>query len=132
MKITYRLSEKLDMDEVISLYKKAEMPRPTDDKSRMEQMLNNSHLIITARYQKKLVGICRCITDWVWCCYLSDLVVDPHFKNSGIGKQLIKLVQDKLGRHCMILLLSVPTAMEYYPKIGFQKEERAFMIPRYE
>jgi len=30
----------------------------------------------------------------------------------------------------MILLLSVPTALEYYPKVGFEKENRAFMISR--
>jgi hypothetical protein len=30
----------------------------------------------------------------------------------------------------MTLLLSVPTAMEYYPKVGFVKEDRAFVIHR--
>lgn len=32
----------------------------------------------------------------------------------------------------MILLLSVPTAMTYYPKVGFTKEDRAFAIFRTE
>jgi hypothetical protein len=30
----------------------------------------------------------------------------------------------------MLLLLSVPTAMDYYPKVGFVRENRAFTIHR--
>jgi len=32
----------------------------------------------------------------------------------------------------MVLLLSVPTAMDYYPKIGFKKQESSFIIDRSE
>lgn len=32
----------------------------------------------------------------------------------------------------MVLLLSVPTAMEYYPKIGMEKVENGFIIFREE
>ncbi|HEY0771040.1 MAG TPA: GNAT family N-acetyltransferase, partial [Sphingobacteriaceae bacterium] len=77
-----------------------------------------------------LIGVCRCITDWVWACYLSDLAVSPDYKQKGIGKKLIEITQEKVGEETMILLLSVPTAMEYYPKVGFSKENRAFIIDR--
>jgi hypothetical protein len=43
---------------------------------------------------------------------------------------LVDITREKLGELSMLLLLSVPTAFEYYPKIGFTKEDRAFMIPR--
>jgi hypothetical protein len=43
---------------------------------------------------------------------------------------LIDLTKEKVGEQSMILLLSVPTAMEYYPKVGFEKENRAFSINR--
>lgn len=95
-------------------------------------MFDNSNLIITAWDEEKLVGICRCITDWVWCCYLSDLAVSPEYKKSGIGKMLIEMTKEKVGKQCTILLLSVPTAFEYYPKVGFNKETRAFSIDRNE
>lgn len=130
MNITYSFSKQIDIDEVIALYKKAEMPRPTDDKQRMEQIFLNSNLIVSACIDGKLVGICRCITDWRWSCYLSDLVIDSTVKNSGIGRQLVNLVSEKVGENCMILLLSVPTAMDYYPKLGFAKDDRAFTMPR--
>ena len=115
---------------IIELYDKAGLPRPTDDKDRIQKMFENSNLVITAWDNEKLVGISRSITDWVWSCYLADLAVDPSYKKSGIGKGLIQVTRDKLGEQSMILLLSVPTALEYYPKVGFEKENRAFMISR--
>lgn len=72
----------------------------------------------------------RSLTDFSYCCYLSDLAIHPDYQKHGIGKKLIDLTQEKIGEHCMLLLLSVPTAMEYYPKIGFEKVENGFIIKR--
>jgi predicted N-acetyltransferase YhbS len=93
-------------------------------------MFENSNLVVTAWNGDKLVGVSRTITDWVWSSYLADLAVDPDYKKSGIGKKLIALTKEKLGEESMLLLLSVPTAMEYYPKVGFSKEDRGFIIHR--
>jgi len=93
-------------------------------------MYENSDLVITAWYHDKLVGACRCITDWVWCCYLSELAVDPAYQKCGIGKRLLELIKEKLGEQAMLLLLSVPEAMTYYPKVGFAKEDRGVIISR--
>jgi predicted N-acetyltransferase YhbS len=58
--------------------------------------------------------------------------VRHEYQKFGIGKELIELTKEKVGLQCMILLLSVPTAMDYYPKVGFTKEERGFIINRKE
>lgn len=130
MKITYKVGVIPQAEQVAQLYDKSEMPRPTKDKERIQKMFDNSNLVVTAWDNDKLVGVSRCITDWVWCCYLSDLAVDPGYKKSGIGKRLVELTKETLGEQSMILLLSVPTAMKYYPKIGFAKEDRGFLINR--
>jgi len=31
-----------------------------------------------------------------------------------------------MGKHCQVVLLSGPGAMEYYPKVGFEKANHAF------
>jgi hypothetical protein len=54
----------------------------------------------------------------------------PGYKKSGIGKGLIELTREKVGDQTMIVLLSVSTAMEYYPKVRFSKEDRGFIINR--
>ena len=130
MNVIYKTGILPATEVIIELYDIAGLPRPTNDKERIQKMFENSNLVVTAWDNEKLVGICRCITDWVWSCYLADLAVDPGYKKSGIGKGLIQETRDKLGEQSMILLLSVPTALEYYPKVGFEKENRAFMISR--
>jgi len=68
----------------------------------------------------------------VWCCYLADLAVSPDYKKSGIGKKLIELTKQKVSEKSIVLLLSVPTALEYYPKVGMDKVENGFIIHRSE
>ena len=95
-------------------------------------MYENSNLIVTAWDNDILVGVSRNITDWVWSCYLADLSVRHEYKKFGIGRKLIELTKEKVGKQSMVLLLSVPTAMEYYPKVGFTKQDSSFIINREE
>ncbi len=132
MDISYKFDIIPSPDQVIVLYDEAGLPRPTSDKVRIRKMYEHSNLVVTAWDGTKLVGVSRSITDWAWSCYLADLAVSPAYKKSGIGKKLIDLTREKVGEQVMILLLSVPTAMTYYPKVGFTKEDRAFAIFRTE
>ena len=129
-KIIYKFDVVPTAQQVIDLYDDAGLPRPTHDPQRIRAMFENSDLIVTAWDENKLVGVSRTITDWVWCSYIADLAVSPGYKRSGIGKKLIELARKKIGEQSMLLLLSVPTAMDYYPKVGFTKEHRAFIIHR--
>jgi N-acetylglutamate synthase-like GNAT family acetyltransferase len=129
-KITYKSDVVPTAQQIIDLYNDVELPRPTRDPERIQMMFENSDLIVTAWDGDKLVGISRTITDWVWCSYLADLAVSPDYERSGIGKTLVQLTKQKIGEQSMLLLLSVPTAMDYYPKVGFVKENRAFIIHR--
>ena len=129
MNITYEVDVIPAPEEVIELFVQAGLKRPTEPE-RIALMLKNADLLVTAWQKDKLVGICRTITDWVWCAYLADLAVFTGFKSAGIGKEMIAITRQKLGDQCMLLLLSVPTAFDYYPKVGFNKEDRAFSIER--
>ncbi len=130
MNIDYSFDKRPTADQIIELYDSSGLPRPTNDRERIQKMYDSSNLIVTAWYNDILIGVSRSITDWVWSCYLADLAIHPDYKKGGIGKKLVQLTKEKLGDQSMILLLSVPTAMEYYPKIGMIKEDRAFTILR--
>jgi GNAT superfamily N-acetyltransferase len=79
---------------------------------------------------ERLVGIARSVTDFSYCCYLSDLAVDRDYQKSGIGRELIALTQAQLGPRCTIILLSAPAAVNYYPHIGFTHHPQAWLLPR--
>jgi len=130
MEILYRTDIIPDTHHIIEVYNSSGINRPTDDIERIEKMYDNSNLVITAWENDKLVGISRSLTDFYYCCYLSDLAVRKEYQKKGIGKKLIELTKNEIGEQAALLLLSAPTAMDYYPKIGFNKIHNAFLIHR--
>jgi N-acetylglutamate synthase-like GNAT family acetyltransferase len=130
--ITFAFGKIPDTELIIELYDNSGLPRPTYDKERIGKMFENSNLVVTAWDNDLLVGVARSVTDWVWCCYLADLAVRKDYQRTGTGKKLIELTKEKIGSQSMLLLLSVPSAMSYYPKVGFEKQESSFIINRME
>ena len=130
MEITYEFVQKLDASEVANVFKQSGITRPVDDLNRIQRMVDHADIIVTARNNGELVGIARAITDYSYCCYLSDLAVDANYQRNGIGKELVRLIQEKMGDEVTLILVSAPTAMEYYPRIGFEKSDKAFLIKR--
>ena len=132
MEITYRLDITPETALIIDLYNSSGIKRPTSDDKRIAEMYANSNLIVTAWGEDRLIAIARSLTDFCYCCYLSDLAVRKEYQKFGIGKKIIALIKEKIGDRTMLLLLSAPTAMDYYPKVGFQKVNNGFIINRTE
>lgn len=128
--IEYKVNVEINTFDVIELYRNAGLPRPIDDADRIGRMMKGSNLVVSAWDDKQLVGISRSITDGAWSTYLADLAVATSHQNAGVGRKLIELTKEAAGDEAMVLLLSVPTAMEYYPKIGMERLDNAFIIWR--
>ncbi len=122
---------RLDAAAYAALVRSAGLDRPVDDLPRMAAMLAGSNLVVTARDAAgRLLGAARCVTDFAWCCYLSDLVVDGQRQRGGLGRLLLAETKRIVGPRCMVLLLSVPSAMDYYPRLGMEPVGNAFLIRR--
>jgi len=130
MPIEYKINTPLSSKEVSDVFRSSGIKRPLDDLDRIQRMINHADVTISAWDIDKPVGIARAITDFTYCCYLSDLAVCEEYQKTGIGTELIERLRNHLGDEVSLLLLSAPTAMEYYPRIGFEKTEKAFVIPR--
>ncbi len=127
--IRYSREADLSVEEFIEVLKLSTLGerRPIDDPDRIRTMLKNASLIITARIKGKLVGVARSITDWTYCTYLSDLAVDQAMQKKGIGKELIR--QTKLAAPtALLILLSAPAAVKYYPHIGMTQHPSAHIL----
>ena len=129
-KIIYRDNIIPEVNQIVDVYNSSELNRPTSDKERIKKMYSNSNLIVTAWDKDKLVGISRSLTDFCYCCYLSDLAVMKEYQKKGIGKKLIEFTKKSIGEQTSLILLSAPEAMDYYPKVGFLKIDNGFMIKR--
>ncbi|WP_088324568.1 GNAT family N-acetyltransferase [Polaribacter tangerinus] len=116
--------------EIIEVYDSSRINRPIKDSKRIAKMYANSNLIISAWLNGELIGISRAITDFCYACYLSDLAVKKEYQKEGVGKRLIELTEKEIGNETALILLSATTAMQYYPKIGFEKINNGFIIRR--
>lgn len=130
MVITYKTNTKLEAHELSDLFKASGIKRPVDDLNRIKKMIDNANLIVTAWDGDKLVGVARAFSDFSYCCYLSDLAVDKEYQNQGIGHELVDEIQKLISEESNLVLISAPEAMDYYPKIGFEKCGNAYLIHR--
>lgn len=116
--------------EVSALFVNSGIKRPVKNIKRIKRMVENANLTICAKDGKNLVGILRAVTDFSYCCYVSDLAVDKKYQRLGIGKKLLKTAQKSLGNEVMILLLSTPQADSFYSHIGMENIQNAWKIAR--
>jgi predicted N-acetyltransferase YhbS len=130
MDIRYDDSRPISPAEFIDLLERSTLAerRPVGNPRAIEAMLRHANLVCTAWDGEKLVGIARSLTDFEYCCYLSDLAVDCAYQRRGIGRRLIQQTQAKLGAGAKVILLAAPKAASYYPRIGMTRHESAWIV----
>ena len=129
--IRYETERTITADDFIDVLRRSTLGerRPLDDSKCIAAMLRHADLLCTAWHGPTLVGVARSVTDFEYCCYLSDLAVDEAYQKQGIGRELIRLTQSKLGLNAKLILLAAPKAENYYPKLGFAAHRSAWIIP---
>lgn len=130
MSIEYKVNHPISTDQFVSLLADSTLGerRPIQDRECMEGMVSNSNLTVSAWESGKLVGISRCVTDFHYACYLSDLAVSKKYQKMGIGKQLQILTQKQLGPRCKLILIAAPAANSYYEHIGYSNNPRCWVL----
>lgn len=131
MTLRYSTDSQLTSAQFVDLLRRSTLAerRPVDDPGAIDAMLAHGNLLVTAWEGEKLVGVARSLTDFLYCAYLSDLAVDTDYQRHGIGRELIRLTQARLGPNAKLILLAAPKAVNYYPRIGFDAHPSAWIIP---
>ncbi len=131
-RIVYRNDLKISVKEFIDLLTRSTLDkrRPVNEPDRIKKMLEHGNILITAWSGNLLVGVSRAMSDFSFCCYLSDLAVDEAFQRQGIGKKLIEETHKVSGENTSLILLAAPAAVEYYPKVGMERFVDCFIIRR--
>lgn len=132
-KVVCRVEDKIDPDQFLDVLRRSGLAarRPVDEPDRIRGMVENANLTVAARDSDGLlIGVARSVTDFAYCCYLSDLAVDVAWQKKGIGRELIRRTRDAIHPKALLLLLSAPAAMDYYPRIGMEKLDTCFAFRR--
>ncbi|HTH42261.1 MAG TPA: GNAT family N-acetyltransferase [Terracidiphilus sp.] len=132
MNIEYSIEPELSAEEfhAVLLASTLAERRPANDLQRLDKMLRHADIIVTARDAGQLVGISRAVTDFCYCCYLSDLAVALQHQRKGIGKRLIEETHRAAGESTTLILVAAPAAEDYYPRIGMKHLPSCWAIPR--
>lgn len=130
MAFAYTSEKRISAEEFVDLLRRSTLAdrRPVDDPDVISAMLGHANLIWTAWEGARLIGVARSVTDFEYCCYLSDLAVDVTYQKHGVGRQLIAKTQQSFGSKAKIILLAAPKAVGYYPRIGFEQHPSAWIV----
>jgi ribosomal protein S18 acetylase RimI-like enzyme len=130
--IEYAHDRTITVDQFIDLLNRSTLAerRPVHSRERIQKMLQRGNILITAWQDDLLVGVSRGLSDFAFCTYLSDLAVDVSFQKQGIGKELIRRTYIAGSDDATLILLAAPKAQEYYPKVGMDRFDHCFLIPR--
>ena len=87
----------------------------------LHKALINSHALVSAWQNDRLIGIGNAISDGYLVVYYPHLLVHPEYQGKGIGKLIMDKMQEKYGGFHMQMLTADGRAIDFYSKIGFEK-----------
>ena len=123
-KIEIKLVDFWPENEIVNLYRAGGWWKEYYDPSKLKYLIKGSFAFAVAvdKNINKAVGMGRIISDGVSDAYIQDLVVLPEYRDSGIGRQLVKTLLE----HCLskkiiwIGLIAEPDQYGFYSNIGFK------------
>lgn len=120
MHIVYNDSKQIQQEEVIELYKLHQWSS-ANKPDELFQALLNSHSLVTARHQGKLVGIGNALSDGHLVVYYPHLLVHPEYQGQQIGKKIMDIMQQKYQHLHQQILVSDGATVDFYKKCGFEQ-----------
>ena len=130
MSIEYKVNQPVLTEQFVALLRESRLADklPVEDTPYIQGMLKNSNLVVAAWDQNRLIGISRCITDFHYVCYLSDLAVSTDYQYLGVDKTLQSITQQQLGPRCKLILMAAPTAIQYYQPVGYANNPGSWVL----
>lgn len=92
------------------------MGRPRDV---VQRAFDNS-LCFGAYADGRQVGFCRVVTDYATFAWLADVFVLEEARGQGVGKALVRAVQDHADLRALRILLATRDAHGLYAQYGFE------------
>jgi len=119
MQVEIFINAPIKEKEVVKLYKannwsSAEKPKE------LLSALRNSHTLVTARHNGKLVGIANAISDGYLVVYYPHILVEPSFQKKGIGRKMMQAMQSVYHSFHQQMLTADGKAVEFYKSLGFE------------
>lgn len=117
--IEYNLGKKVNVERLVQLFTQAGWLDKTSDIDRLQLMVENSQIVVTAWDEEKMIGFARCVTDYVFNGQINNVIVDQEYRGRGIGKGLISNILNS-SKKVTYILRGDPENIEFYKQMGFK------------
>jgi len=115
---TLSLRDQISTDEVLELYR-ANHWSAAEKPEALLSALRNSHALVTARVDGRLVGLGNAISDDYLVVYFPHMLVHPDFQARGIGGQLMRVLLEGYTGFHQLMLTADGDAIRFYERMGF-------------
>lgn len=144
MKLKYKIKDKITYNELQIFFK--EMDSVKGERfyahdvfhyswrtKKQEKIALFKSTFLTARKNKKLIGLVRIVDDGAYDFYISEVMVIPKLQGQHIGSKLMKMTIDyckKIG-YIKIFISALPGKESYYKRFGFKPAMSQVMEIKY-
>jgi predicted N-acetyltransferase YhbS len=120
MPLEIRFDDQFRDDEVLELYRANEWSS-ADKPRQLIAALRNSHSLVVARLDGKLVGLGNAISDGHLVVCYPHLLVHPDCQGQGIGRRLVQAMQSRYAGFHQQMLTADGDAVGFYRSVGFER-----------
>ena len=114
------LNDSIEQPEVIDLYR-ANGWSSADKPEQLLAGLRNSHTLVTARLDGRLVGLGNAISDGHLVVYYPHMLVHPDHQGEGIGRKMMEVMQMVYQHFHQQMLTADGDAIAFYQALGFER-----------
>lgn len=91
--------------------------------------LANSEPVVTLWQGERLIGHGRATSDGIYRATIWDVVIDPEFQGSGLGKKLVQTILDHPKIYGVERVYLMTTHQrEFYLRLGFEPNQTTTMV----
>lgn len=112
------LNDAIEPNEVVDLYR-ANNWSSGEKPELLLPALRDSHALVTARLDSRLVGIGNAISDGHLVVYFPHMLVHPSHHGHGIGRQMMDALLTKYRGFHQLMLTADGEAVKFYERMGF-------------
>jgi ribosomal protein S18 acetylase RimI-like enzyme len=133
LNISFRVFRRKERKAVLELWKKCKLTQPWEEPAKdiYRRIKDHSDLFLVCLNNENIIATVmgRCDENRGWIEYLA---VDPAFRKKGIGRQLVKLIEERLSKMgCIEIGFLIQNegevAADFYQKTGYSAKSVTYL-----
>jgi GNAT superfamily N-acetyltransferase len=130
-KLVYKFNpdlSEIDWTHICGMYYKVNWRTRVEEE--IEPAFRRSSWTLFIYFEEKVIAFGRTVDDGRYYAQLADIIVDPDFQGHGLGKKMVRMLNEKLVNYHFVTLTAAPGKGEFYKSLGWKLQTTAFIWPQ--